>query len=432
MPTETQELSLVGKDEGPQDDDLVKRADLPAIFSPFKASINALLTTAKTIKVTSADDVTMMRLARETRLELRKNRIAIEHKEEELKTGLNKLKKSIKEKADEYYALIQPEEDRLWDEEKLAERLEAERKAKLVEERAAALLKYEVPSAYMALGEMPQETFDQLLENSRAAFEAKKAETLRLEQERIAAENARLIREKEEAAERERVKAENARLKAEAEERERKAAEERVAAEKEAARLKKIADDAEAARKAQEARAAREKQEAEEKAAAELRAQQEEAKRKEEEAEAKHKADLQKVADEVARLAEKAKQAAALKARKEREAAEAAAQDERDKAARELAAANRAKEEAQKASEAAQMAEARRLAVEAKAKADAEAAAQEAAKAPDREKLTIYADALLAVPLPALNTEAGNLCLQRVEREVKALAEFILKKAGAM
>jgi hypothetical protein len=405
-------LAVLEKDEAPLS--FMKRGDIPAVFKTLEDQIAPLEKIANDLQITSADQTAEIAIVRTTRLSLKKLRCMVVDRHEEMKKPVLDEGRKIDEAKNRLVGIIEPLEKKLLAQEKIGERLEAERKAKLVEERGAELLKYGVPSAYMALGDMPQESYDQLLENSRAAFEAKKAEALRLEQERIRLENDRLIREKEEAAERERVKAENARLKAEAEERERKSAEERAAAE---AKLKAEREAAEAKLEVERAKAERERQTAEEKA------------RKEREAiEAKARAE---------------KEAAEAAARKEREAREAEEKKKRiaenkAKAAREaehahaLAEANRKAEEASRAAFVAQRAEEERAARELQALRDAEHAAEEAAKAPDKIKLTAYADSLLAVPLPALNTEAGNLCLQRVEREVKSLAEFILKKAGSM
>lgn len=436
MPTDTQELALV-TDEAPIA--LMKRADIPQIFASFESQIAPLSKIANDLAITSADQTAEIAIARTTKLSLKKLRVAVENRRKELKEGILEEGRKIDGAANKLKELIEPLEEKLAAQEKIAERLKAERKLKLAEERAEALKPFGIDPTFYALADMPAESWEQLLENSRVAFEAKKADTARLEQERIAAENARLKREAEEAAERQRVKSENARLKAEAEERERLAeierqrvakekaeAEaalkaEREAAEKEVARLQKLADDAESYRVAQEARAAREKQEAEERAAAELRAQQEAAAAKEKAARIKankEKAALE--AEHAAKLVEQQRKADE-EAKKEKAEHDAA-----------IAEVNRKAEEASRAAFVAQRKEEERRARELQAQRDAEAAALEAAKAPDRDKLTVYADALLAVPLPALNTEAGNLCLQRVEREVKALAEFILKKAVSM
>lgn len=401
MPTESQELALVGKDEAPLA--LMKRADIPNIFKTFEDQIAPLEKIANDLAITRADQVGEIAIARTTRLSLKKLRVAVENRRKELKEGILEEGRKIDGAANKLKELIEPLEEKLAAQEKIAERLEAERKAKLGADRAEALKPFGIDPTFYALADMPAESWEQLLENSRVAFEAKKAEAARLEQERIAAYNARLKREAEEAAERERVKAENERLRAEAVERERMARVEREAAEKEAARLKKLADDADAARKAQEAAAARELKEAEERAAAELRAQQEAAEalaRKErEKREAKEKADR-------------------IKANKEKAEREA-------EHAEQLAAASRAAFVIQRKEE-------ERIAAERQAKYDAEAAAMEAAKAPDREKLVKLAQTLIALPLPDMTTESGSMTLERVEKEIAALAAYVVKKSKEM
>lgn len=455
MPTDTQELALVTGDAPLA---LMKRADIPQIFASFESQIAPLSKIANDLAITSADQTAEIAIARTTRLSLKKLRVAVENRRKELKEGILEEGRKIDGAANKLKELIEPLEEKLAAQEKIAERLEAERKLKLAEERAEALKPFGIDPTFYALADMPAESWEQLLENSRVAFDAKKAEVARLEQERIANENARLKREAEEAVERERVKAENERLRAEAGEREkadiaRAKSEERLskertaalslfpwldhqhqlgkmteaefeaffqsvrradqkmiddaaeaerikkAAEAERQHLQKLADDAEAYRVAQEARAAREKQEAEERAAAELRAQQEAAAAKEE--------------------------AARIKANKEKAALEA-------EHAAAIAEVNRKAEEASRAAFVAQRKEEERRARELQAQRDAESAAIEAAKAPDREKLVKLAQSLLQLPLPDMTTESGSMTLERVEKEIAALAAYIVKKAQSM
>lgn len=437
MPTESQELALVGNDEAPLA--LMKRADIPQIFASFEVQIAPLEKIANDLQIVSADQVGEIAIARTTRLSLKKLRVAVENRREELKEGILEEGRKIDRAANKLKELIKPLEEKLAAQEKIAERLEAERKAKLGADRAEALKPFGIDPTFYALADMPPESWEQLLENSRVAFEAKKAEAARLEQERIAADNARLKREAEEAAERVRVKAENERLRAEAVERDRLAEIEREAAKKEAARLKKLADDAEAARKSQEAAAAHELKEAEERAAAELRTQQEAAERFRLEALERSR----KEREAIEAKAREDKEAAEALARKEREKREAKEKADRikankEKAQREAEHAEQLAEQQRKASEALleaqrlEQAEADRLAKVEADRVAAEAAALEAAKAPDREKLVKIAQTLIALPLPDMTTESGSMTLERVEKEIASLAAYIVKKSKEM
>lgn len=422
-----QPLTVLSEGEGPNID-LVKRIDLPAIFSPFRASIDALIVTAKTINVTSADDKPQIQLARVTRLQLRANRLKVEHAEESLKRGLNDAKRDIKRIADEYRALIEPMETRLMEQEKIAERLEAERRVQLVRERGEALLKFGVPSAYMDLGAMSEEAFGQLLENSRIAAEQRAALALKAEEEKIRLENERLKREQSEREERERIRAENERLKKEADEREAAAKVEREAAEKariEAEEVARVEREAAAAKllEAQE-KAERERQLFAEKARKERDAIEAKARAEKEAAEALALAEtrrLQKIAED----AERARIAGDLLAQAQREADQRKFQEQ-------LAESNLRAEVARVARESAERAERDRLAKEAAEAQAAKEAEETALRAPDREKLIALAVTLRATPLPDMASEAGSLAVTRVEREIIHLCDYITEKARGL
>lgn len=165
--------------------------------------------------------------------------------------------------------------------EKHFEILEAERKAKLKEERLALISCIcESPEMY-PLAEMSESAFNQLLDGLKIAKQQKEEAEKRAEEERIA-------KEKAEEEEREKIRKENERLKADAEEKEKQLAAERakakaeleaalIAAEKAAAEKAKLeaeikakADAEEKARKEAEAKAIAEqkaKEAAEKKAA---------------------------------------------------------------------------------------------------------------------------------------------------------------------
>lgn len=94
------------------------------------------------------------------------------------------------------------------------------------------------------------------------------------------------------------------------------------------------------------------------------------------------------------------------------------------KAEREAAEAARVKAEAAARAEreARERAEAERVANEAKAKAEAE---KKAKLAPDKAKLQMYADALLAIELPVVRTDDAVSILTRIEQRVEELANWI-------
>jgi hypothetical protein len=147
--------------------------------------------------------------------------------------------------------------------------------------------------------------------------------------------------------------------------------------------------------------------------------------------EAARKAEAERIERERIEAEERAKREAAEAAERERirqenerlraekEAAEAAARAEREKAEAERreferqAAVQRAEAEAKakaerEARERAERELRAKQEAEAKAKADAEAAARAAAAAPDRDKLAAFAEAVRALPVPALDSELGK------------------------
>jgi len=230
-------------------------ANFADLFNDAKQTVKF----AKDISVTDVSQIEEMEKARKTRLELKSTRVQVEKTRKELKEQSLREGKAIDGIANVIKALIVPVEQYLEDQEKFAERLEAERKNKIEADRVSRLSKYidEAESYSLHPDKMSQDTFDKLLENSRIAFEAKKKAEEDAERERIA-------REKAEREEQERIRKENARLKAEAEAREKELAKERAEqqAKLEAERKARLELE-EKARKEKEAEEARLKAEAE-------------------------------------------------------------------------------------------------------------------------------------------------------------------------
>jgi hypothetical protein len=208
-------------------------------FRPFAGQIEKL--------VEQTHGVSSVKVARAVRLELRAVRVAVEKTRKAQKENALLYGRTVDGMAAFLELQIKGPEQAMDAIEKAEEIREAQRKAAVKAEREAALAPYGVDMTYLQLADMPDTTFAQLLENSKAGHEAKLAAARKAEEERIAAENARL---KEEA----RMREENARLKAEAEARE-------EAARKERLRLQAIAEVER--QKLQAEREAREKAEAE-------------------------------------------------------------------------------------------------------------------------------------------------------------------------
>lgn len=265
-------------------------------FQPHVDAATRLIEEAKGVKVTSPDQKDAIAKSGELRKRLKAVRLEAEKTRVAMKADALEIGKFIDQLSRSFLAMVEPEERRLEEQEKIAERQEQARKDKLRAERAAALAPFGVDPSFYQLGDMPAEQFDKLLESSRIAHENAQAAAKRQEEERAAQEKA----QQEEQA---RVRAENEKLRREAQEREAAAAAER----------KKLADEQAAkdaaARKerekleaqARQEREAREKLEREqqEREAAEKRRQQDEAKAQRKAARAPDKAKLMAVAQAV-------------------------------------------------------------------------------------------------------------------------------------
>ena len=274
-------------------------AKVEAVFLPMLAKMNELETEFNEI-VSLPIEPTTIKKAKELRLRYVK-----------IRTGTAEIHKGAKE----YYRkgglfvdawknaqafASQGKEQKLEDIEKHFERLEAERKAKLKEERLIKLISLcDTPEMY-PLESMSDAAFDHLLNGMKLAKQAKEDSERKAEEDRIA-------KEKADQEEQERIRLENERLKKEAEiaEIERKRQEqlleeERAKAEKERKRaVEEKAAIEEAARKEREAiesKARKEKEAAEalakaekEKSMAAQRAIEEKARKEREELERKAK-----------------------------------------------------------------------------------------------------------------------------------------------
>lgn len=370
MPDQQKELlAVVQQNALPQDQAL----SLQASFAPLFKEARALIAQSRNIIVTDASQVAQIKLSREFRLLIRKVRISGEKTRKDLKEASLRTGKAIDAFNTILAHMLSDEEARLEEQEKIVERAEQARKDALKASREAALKPYSIDTTFLALGEMPDATFAQLLENTRAGHEAKLAVERKAAEDKIAAENARL----KEAA---RIREENERLKREAD-----AREAALKIEREAAAQKQ---------REAEALAAKIKAEADAALAIERAAAQAEAAR------------IKAEADAAAKIA-------ADKAKIEREAAEANLAAERAKAAK-LEAQAKAREDAAKAAIAAE-----------------QAAARKAAAAPDKAKIAAFALAIRSVSMPELHEDNSALAKLIAEQRTK-LAEWIESKASQL
>lgn len=195
-------------------------AILQKVFGPFFQEAEKWTVKANAIQVTSVDDKSMMKEARETRLALKEIRVNVEKARKELKEESLRKGKAIDGMANVIKFLIVPIEEHLEKQENFAKHLEEQKLQQLKAVREAELSQFGVDVTFYDLASMPEETFIKLLESSRLTFQMTKDAAEKVEQERIA-------KEKAESEERERIRVENERLRKEAEQQRAKLEEER-------------------------------------------------------------------------------------------------------------------------------------------------------------------------------------------------------------
>jgi hypothetical protein len=401
--------------------------NLKTEFSPLFNEAEAWRKKAADIFVSDISQTREMKLAREIRLALREIRIKGRKvhdamKEESLRKG-----KAIDLVNNGLEGLISPIEEHLLNQEKFVERQQEAMKAERKARREEALAPYGLDTTWHNLREMPEETFAELLANTKAAHEAKIEAQRKAEQDRIA-------RERAEEIERKRVLAENARLAQEAREREKQ-----MEAEREAARLERVRLMQE--REAERVKAEQEAAQQEAARKAELRRIEAERAKEREAMEARAKAAADKARKEKEAAEAKATQERAAleaKARIEREAAEKAADLQREEFRKQQAVADaKAKAEREKFEaerkrqrETVEKAESELAARRAQEKADADAkrqAEEKARLAPDKAKLLTLAGEIRGIALPSMSTPRGADTLAKITVQREKLAAWIEK-----
>jgi hypothetical protein len=188
---------------------------------------------AKTVLITNPEDPRQQKLAREIRLGLKDVRCDVEKARKMLKEESVRKGKAIDGYANVLKYQCQPTEDKLEQIEKMAEYKEAERIQKLIVARTFLINAEGGDTTIYNFGNMTDEAFAIILQSAKDARVKREEEAKRMEEERIAKEQADL-------AEREAQRKENERLKAEAAEREAatKIEREKAAAEKKAMEAK--------------------------------------------------------------------------------------------------------------------------------------------------------------------------------------------------
>lgn len=273
-------------------------------FSPKLAELKALVESTKSINADDLEDPKQLKIVKESRIQLKNARVAIEKAGKALREDALKFQKAVIAKEKELIAIIEPEEIRLESIEDEAKKIGI-RKARIEalpyrKERIARIGKYAKPASDEEIIEMDPNEFEahinavnssalaeerqemdknRLIEDARIKAEQdKKQAELDLQQKKLDEEARKIQQQKDIAAAEEKARIETAdRMKREQEEKDRKDKEKRDS-EAKAAADKIAAEKAEAKRKEKE----RIQKEADEKA--ELKRQDDERKKREKEA----------------------------------------------------------------------------------------------------------------------------------------------------
>lgn len=210
--TTTQELPTELALTIPEDLKPDTQSSLESVLRPIFGEAESLCKEARMIVVSEPDDKDGMKKAGDVRKSIKKIRTSADKKRKELKDDAQKTVTAIDGIFRQFRTALEAHEEYLAQQETFAERLEAERLAKVKAERDTKIAELgDDPSLYNT-AQMTDEAFASCVAGIKARIEQERVEAEKAEQERIA-------KEKAEAEERERIRQENERLKKEAEER---------------------------------------------------------------------------------------------------------------------------------------------------------------------------------------------------------------------
>jgi len=174
--------------ETPVSEEVAK--SLKSEFLPFYEQAQGWQDKAMKIIITDPDQTELMQQAREARLDLKRIRVETEHLRKQKKEGIVREGKAIDGLANIIKFLIVPIEEHLQEQEDFVKVQEEKRKAELLTTRTAELSPFVEDTSYYSLGEMPEETYAELLKNSKGAQQAKLEAERKVEEDRITAEKA--------------------------------------------------------------------------------------------------------------------------------------------------------------------------------------------------------------------------------------------------
>lgn len=154
-------------------------------FVPIADEAKRLIDGAKDIIVKDENDVVNMGIARERRLALQKIRVKADKERKRLKEDATKYNSAVQGVYNVIEKAISDVEDHLETQEKYAENLAKEKAAKIKAERLLELSKYVSDTSVYNLDEMPEEVFANLLSGCKATWEKEQAELKKIEDEKI-------------------------------------------------------------------------------------------------------------------------------------------------------------------------------------------------------------------------------------------------------
>ncbi len=159
-------------------------------FAEFASVASEWESKAKSILVTDVNQKDEMKLAREGRLILKNKRVEIEKRRKSLKEESLREGQTIDAIARTLKGFIEPIEVYLEDQEKFAERKEAEERAKLSRIRINELEPYSefIPINSVVIGNLSEEDFQKLMKGAKLQLKAKQEAEIKAEEERKAKE----------------------------------------------------------------------------------------------------------------------------------------------------------------------------------------------------------------------------------------------------
>lgn len=181
-------------------------------FGDLFVEAHKLVAQSKGINVVREDQVAEMAEAKAIRIRLMKIRTQAEKTKKMIKEPYLRGAQAAQDIYNDIKSITEPEEERLYDQEKFAELAEQARVEKRLSDRTTALARYVDDVSVYSLRDMPDDVFGRLVDDCRMVYEAKVEKARKEEEERIENAKAEAKRQKE-------IEAENARLKQEAEDR---------------------------------------------------------------------------------------------------------------------------------------------------------------------------------------------------------------------